>query len=405
MKKPLSLYVHIPFCVRKCFYCDFLSAPATALEKEEYIRLLCREIAVWGQQLGEEYRLETIFLGGGTPSCLPPGQMEALGQAIAEAFDLSAEPEFTTEANPGMVTAEHAMAWKRMGINRVSLGLQTAQEEELKCLGRIHTYREFLDTYTLLRDSGFDNLNIDLMADIPGQTMSSFQDTLRRVAALRPEHISSYSLIIEEGTPFFEMEQQGLLEREDEEADREMYEYTGEYLEQQGYHRYEISNYALRGYQCLHNCAYWQCREYLGTGLGASSYLAGYRFQNQSGKKEYGQYVRNMTGHAMQQPDTGRYHGTTGADWRQFDFLEITQTDRRMQMEEYCFLGLRMQQGISRSEFEERFGVSFDEVYREVLSRLMEQKLLAENQFHDRIYLTSRGIDVSNRVLAEFLLE
>lgn len=401
MKKPLSLYVHIPFCVRKCLYCDFLSGPATALEKEEYIRLLCQEITAWGKQLGGEYRLETIFIGGGTPSCLSPGQMEMLGDIIAKSFDLSLELEFTTEANPGTVTEAHAKVWKGMGINRISLGLQSAQDDELKCLGRIHTYRQFLETYELLRDCGFHNINIDLMADIPGQTMTSFKDTLEKVTALEPEHISSYSLIIEPGTPFYEMEQKGILQREDEDTDREMYEFTREYLGQNGYDRYEISNYALAGYQCQHNCAYWMCEEYLGTGLGASSYLGQHRFMNQTGKEKYGQYVKGMTGQGGAQQG----HTKSSPDWREYDFFEITRTDRKMQMEEYCFLGLRMQQGISRSEFKRRFGVSFDETYREVLPRLFEQGLLAENKFHDRIYLTKRGIDVSNRVLAEFLLE
>lgn len=405
MKKALSLYVHIPFCVKKCLYCDFLSGPATALEREEYVQLLCEEIAVWGKQLGEEYCLETIFLGGGTPSCLSPAQIEVLGDTIARTFDTSKELEYTTEANPGTVTIDHVQSWRQLGVNRISLGLQSAQDTELKRLGRIHTYEQFVDTYELLRDRGFDNINIDLMADIPGQTVSSFQDTLRKVASMRPEHLSAYSLIIEEGTPFFEMEQKGLLEREDEETDREMYEFTRRFLEQQGYHRYEISNYALRGYQCRHNCVYWQCQEYLGVGLGASSYLAGIRFRNHSTKREYKRYVRNMMRQDIVPLRFGQNDRQDSTDWKRFDFLEVTHIDRRMQMEEYCFLGLRMKKGISRADFEKHFGASLDEMYGEVLPRLFRCGLLAENQFHDRIYLTNRGIDVSNQVLAEFLLE
>lgn len=390
-KKPLSLYVHIPFCVKKCLYCDFLSEPAQAFVKEEYIRLLCQEIVIWGRKLSKGYRLETIFLGGGTPSCLSPKQLAILGKTIITAFEMSEGLEFTTEANPGTVTEEHAEIWKKMGINRISLGLQSAQDGELRKLGRIHNYRQFLETYELLRNNGFSNINVDLMSDIPGQTLDSFQDTLERVAALKPEHISAYSLIVEPGTPFYEMEQQGLLEREEEEVERKMYWRTGDYLRKQGYEKYEISNYAIPGRQCRHNCVYWQGGEYLGVGLGAASYLQQYRFSNQTGMKEYGQYIQNME--------------KNQTDWREYDFSEIIRTNRNMQIEEFCFLGLRMQQGISRKEFKKRFGSSIDIVYQEVLPRLFEQKLLAEQQFHDRIYLTNRGIDVSNQVLAEFLLD
>ena len=388
-KKGLSLYVHIPFCVQKCLYCDFLSAPAGDSVKEEYVQLLCQEITNWGEQLREEYHLQTIFLGGGTPSCLSPRQLLLLGETIQTAFETENGLEYTTEANPGTVTKEHAAAFRQMGINRVSLGLQSAQDTELQRLGRIHDYRQFLETYERLRESGIENINIDLMADIPGQTLASYQDTLTKVVALQPEHISAYSLIIEEGTPFYEMEQKGCLESADEDTDREMYTFTGEYLAQQGWNRYEISNYARPGKQCRHNCTYWQGGEYLGTGLGASSYLSQYRFSNPVEMKAYRQYVTGMG----------------GRNWKEYAFPEITLLSKKMQMEEFCFLGLRMQQGISRAEFEKRFGVSVNQVYSAVLPRLYEQGLLAESQFHDRIYLTNRGIDISNRVLAEFLLD
>lgn len=389
-KKPLSLYVHIPFCVKKCLYCDFLSGPAEEGEKEEYVNLLSQEIASWGRQLEGEYRLETIFLGGGTPSCLTSKQLEQLGNIIQNAFSTGENLEFTTEANPGTVSEEHIRAWKNMGINRISLGLQSAQEEELRRLGRIHTYPQFLETYESLRDAGFDNINIDLMADIPGQTLASYRDTLEKIIALMPQHISAYSLIVEPGTPFYEMEQKGILEREGEDIDRKMYDLTGEYLQEHGYHRYEISNYALAGRECRHNCVYWQGGEYLGVGLGASSYLQQYRFSDQTRIEEYRRYVQKME---------------QSGGWTEWEFKELSSLDRQMQMEEFMFLGLRMQQGISRKEFKRRFGVDIEFVYGTVFKRLFQDNLLAGDDFHDRIYLTNRGIDLSNMVLAEFLLE
>lgn len=389
-RKPLSLYVHIPFCVKKCLYCDFLSGPASPEEQENYVELLCQEILCWGQQLGEEYELATVFLGGGTPSCLPPALMDQLGQTMADCFHWSEQLEFTTEANPGTVTQELVAVWRQMGINRISLGLQSAQEEELKKLGRIHDYSQFLNTYELLWERQFDNINVDLMTNIPGQTMESLEDTLDKLTALQPQHISAYSLILEPGTPFHEMEEKGLLESGGEELDRQMYLYTKAYLGQQGYERYEISNYAKPGRECRHNCVYWQGGEYLGVGLGAASYLQGCRFSNRNTFREYGQYVRSMA---------EKRH------WKEFAFQELQSLDTKMKMEEFCFLGLRMRRGISRREFQKRFQCSLDQIYHHVLPGLLEGGLLAEEEFHDRIYLTDRGIDVSNRVLAEFLLD
>ena len=390
-KMPLSLYIHIPFCVRKCFYCDFLSAPANAEKKELYVDLLCREIHMWGQQLGKEYRLETIFLGGGTPSCLLPEQLRKIWKAICDNFSCSKEMEFTTEANPGTVTKEHIQAWKEMGINRVSLGLQSAQDAELTKLGRIHTYQDFLDTYEQLKKAGFDNINIDLMSDIPGQTMESYQDTLEKVLALKPQHISAYSLIVEPGTPFFEMEEQGILEHKEEEVERLLYEMTETMLNEKRFEKYEISNYALPGWECRHNCVYWQGGEYLGVGLGASSYMSQYRFSNQTTMEEYEKYVQG----AEQSPSS----------WRDWCFAEISAVSQREQMEEFMFLGLRMKKGISKAEFRSRFQLEIQEVYGKVLKELIAKKLVEEDGLQERFYLTKKGTDLSNMVLAEFLLE
>jgi oxygen-independent coproporphyrinogen-3 oxidase len=261
------------------------------------------------------------------------------------------------------------------------MGLQSAQDRELKALGRIHSYRDFLTSYALLRENGFDNLNIDLMADIPCQTLESYRDTLSKVLALEPEHISSYSLMVEEGTPFYQMQQEGKLFLPDEDTDRQMYALTQEMLVTKGYERYEISNYAKEGKACLHNQTYWKMGEYLGIGLGAASYFQGCRFSNVADYAEYISFpVKELSG----------------------KHIPLT---KKEEMEEYVFLGLRMMQGISTTEYRKRFDVDFYQQYETVLPELFEKCLLAEDANHGRIYLTNQGIDVSNRVLAEFLLD
>jgi putative oxygen-independent coproporphyrinogen III oxidase len=382
-KQPLSLYIHIPFCIQKCLYCDFLSASASDDAKDAYIGALLEELAFWKERIKMQYYVRTIFIGGGTPTCLSPEQLFRLGDALQQFFTFNEEPpmEFTLEANPGTVTKLHIQIMKEIGVDRVSLGLQSAQNAELKRLGRIHTYEDFVGSYGMLRESGFHNINIDLMADIPGQTIGSYQATLGQVLALGPEHISSYSLIVEEGTPFYQMQEDGKLLLPDEDTDREMYELTRRLLEEKGYKRYEISNYAKEGKQCLHNLTYWEMGEYLGIGLGASSYFAGCRFSN----------VRDM----------GCYLSRHG-DKREGDIHKLS---KKEEMEEFAFLGLRKTEGISLPEYKKRFGVDLKEIYCGRLEPLMKKHLLAESGNHDRIYLTNLGIDVSNVVLAEFLLD
>jgi len=407
-KKPLSLYLHIPFCVKKCLYCDFLSACASEAEKEAYVGKLLEEMDFWKGQIQGEYKVQTIFIGGGTPTCLSPKCLIQIGEKLREIsgagtdgmpeimaeaspdtmpLEFTAEAstdtmplEFTVEANPGTITPEQIWAFQEMGANRISLGLQSAQDAELRALGRIHTFQDFLESYSLLRECGFENINIDLMADIPGQTLQSYRGTLERVLSLHPEHISSYSLIVEEGTPFYRMQQEGKLVLPEEETDRQMYQMTQEMLGNQGYVRYEISNYAKAGKACRHNLVYWKMGEYLGIGLGASSYFRGFRFSNVTTYQEYlGRDVEKLQ--------------------KERHFLS-----RREEMEEFVFLGLRMGNGISFQDYQERFGVDFKGQYRHVLPPLFQNGLLAESGERDRIYLTERGIDVSNRVLAEFLL-
>lgn len=411
----LALYIHIPFCVRKCKYCDFLSFPASEGQREEYLGLLIKELQ--GYRIGEGLlaaggKIQSVFIGGGTPNCLSPGQLARLGEAIRELLEdtNSTDVEYTMEANPGLLKPGHIPVMREMGVNRVSLGLQSAQNRELAVLGRIHTYEDFLESYALLSNGGFDNLNVDVMADIPGQTLESYGDTLQKVLSLGPGHISSYSLIVEEGTPFYEMWQRGELAIPDEETDREMYLLTEELLGKQGYHRYEISNYAREGRECRHNLVYWRLGEYLGAGLGASSYLGGYRFHNPSG---WGAY-KKMVGDAAEAAGLAKPGKTLLAGKKlEVSFLrrclagkeDVHFVSRKEGMEEFLFLGLRTMAGVSGEEFKSRFGCDISEIYGEVLARLCRDGLVeADGEYHT-ICLTPRGIDVSNRVLAEFLLD
>ncbi len=377
--KKLALYIHIPFCVQKCLYCDFLSMPASQTVQEEYIAALTRELHYWQKRLEGQYALGSIFIGGGTPTVLVPELLRQIGEVLHD-FSWVSTMEFTIEVNPGTLTLEHIPALQYLGVNRVSLGLQSAQELELQQLGRIHTFQDFVESYQLLLEHGFTNINVDLMADIPGQTLKSYEDTLDQILQLHPNHISSYSLLIEEGTPFYEMNKQGKLQIPSEETDRQMYFLTKERLAAEGYQRYEISNYARPGWECRHNLTYWQMEEYLGVGLGAASYWNGKRFSNE----------RNMQAYLSQKADS--------------HIVESQVLSRQEEMEEYVFLGLRMTQGISPEAYQKRFGVDFYQLYQKILPDLQQNGLLAETENHDRIYLTDRGIDVSNAVLAEFLL-
>ena len=287
----MELYIHIPFCVRKCNYCDFLSFPAGLESIESYCRALDEEICRTAEIIYEKQedrntgRISTIFVGGGTPSVLAPEQIRRLFFCLRQNFSISPDAEISMEANPGTLTREKLAACMEAGVNRLSIGLQSSDDALLKVLGRIHTWEQFLDNYREARKTGFQNINIDLMSSLPGQTLSGYLKTLEQVTELRPEHISSYSLILEEGTPFFDSED---IRRRlpDEAVDREMYERTKELLHERGYERYEISNYAKEGFACRHNIGYWDGVPYLGLGLGASSYYDNARFSNEISMKK-----------------------------------------------------------------------------------------------------------------------
>lgn len=399
-KDGLSLYIHIPFCVRKCLYCDFLSFSAgnsrdgAATKKQEYVKALLNELAAWEEifnKYNKKIYLKTVFIGGGTPTCLEPPLLLKIAQAAGKYTDENTE--FTIEANPGTITGSHIEAFKEARINRISLGLQSAQDNELLKLGRIHTFGEFLDSYKSLMEAGFDNINIDIMAGIPEQTLESYKDTLEKVLALKPQHISAYSLIIEPGTEFYRMHEQGKLNIADEDTDRQMYSMTKEMLKKHGYSRYEISNYSKKGMECQHNITYWTGGNYLGTGLGASSYIDGIRF---TGTSDYNKYISIFKNRALQGMAEKQVKENTGSS---LERLSI-----KSQMEEFMFLGLRMCKGVLKSEFADRFGISMDKVYGDVIKYFLQTGLMAENVNNGRVYLTDRGIDISNYVLSDFIL-
>ncbi len=380
--RPLGIYVHIPFCIRKCEYCDFLSMPANSDVIDRYIEALVGEIRGYADKYRcakDSYKVRSIYFGGGTPSLLEPDKIGFISDEITRRFgieDLSGI-EFTLEANPGTVTYEGLKSYRKHGINRLSLGLQSADDNELRALGRIHDSAAFFDAYKMVLEAGFDNINVDIMTAIPGQTRESLERTLKAVTGLGCTHISAYSLIIEEGTPFYGKYRTGEgLPDEDEE--RAMYWFGVSYLKEHGYDRYEISNFAKPGYESRHNTSYWKRDDYIGFGLGASSLINEVRYKNTSNLQDY-----------ISSPVSDEL------------FEEKIPLGSSERMGEYMFLGLRMDEGISEKEFENTFLKRPDEVYGEEIAKLTDRGLLAE--MDGRIKLTGKGIDYGNYVFAHFL--
>lgn len=383
-KRPLSIYIHIPFCARKCLYCDFLSAPASKETMEAYITCLCREIAAAGR-IYPDYEVQTVFLGGGTPSFPDAELIRQVMDALRKAFPVRDDAEITIEVNPGTVDEDKLAVYYSTGINRLSIGVQSLQEKELKALGRIHGAEDFFQTYNAAVKSGFNNINVDLMSAVPEQTVESYQDTLRQLLTMDrpPAHISAYSLIIEEGTPFYE----NTPVLPDEETDRILYKITNDIFEKAGYHRYEISNYARDGFECRHNRVYWERGEYLGFGIGAASLIQETRFSNIRDLHTYIELFSEV------KPEKA------GKQLRQ----EISHLTEQEQMEEFMFLGLRLTEGVSEKCFFKTFGKKLTDVYPGITENLIREGLLIQEG--DRIRLTEFGLDVSNHVMAEFLFD
>ena len=367
----IGLYVHIPFCVKKCNYCDFCSFSGISADiKAKYIDKLCQEILSYKNR---SLSVDTIFFGGGTPTLLSIDDMQNIVDAIGEAFAIDGDAEFTMEANPGTTTREKLLGFVKCGVNRFSIGLQTIHENELKTLGRIHTYDDFLKTYSDLRSIGISNVNVDIMYGIPHQTMESFVATLNTVSDLSPEHISVYGLILEEGTPFFANSSRLPLPSEDTECD--MYYLACDLLKNRGYHHYEISNYAKPGLESRHNKKYWTEKEFIGVGLSAYSYLDGERFGNTKDLQKY------LCGSGIS------------------EFSERIDIETRKY--EYVMLALRLSDGISLSEYKDLFSEDFTSGREETIARLASGGYINSN--NDSISLTEKGFYVSNYIITELL--
>ncbi len=396
----ISLYIHIPFCIRKCLYCDFLSFPCSSDGlKNKYIDALCNEIELTEV---EDRLVGSIFIGGGTPTTLDPDQIGRILDKIREKFTLSIAIEITLECNPGTTSPENLIQLYRIGINRLSIGLQSSIDSELEALGRIHKYSDFVNTFKWAREAGFENINVDLMSALPGQSLENYKNTLTNVVKMNPEHVSAYSLIVEENTVFggiygddksvIEKLDDGILAKyknlplPDEDTEREMYYLTEEVLTEAGFHRYEISNYAKDGYECKHNKVYWTGGDYISFGIGASSYVKGVRYNNISNVNAY---INEWNQGSRPRKDN--------------IYCDITPLSDQDMMEEYMFVGLRLMEGISISGFYDKFGVAMRDVYGHVLEKLVSEGLIIVEE--DILKLSKRGIDVSNLVLCEFLLD
>ena len=384
--KRLGIYVHIPFCAKKCNYCDFYSLASGEDEKKAYIEALKREIREVSKNVNDEYRVYTIYFGGGTPSIIKAYYIKEILDEIRSGFKLYEDgffPEITIECNPKTVDMEKLLVYKEAGINRISLGLQSTDDDELRLLGRIHTYEDFLDSYDMVRKSCFTNVNIDLMSAIPKQKITTYERSLDELIKLNPEHISSYSLIIEEGTNFYKKYSENaplVMDLPSEDEDRAMYELTSFRLAEAGYKRYEISNYAKKGYHSRHNTSYWERVPYLGFGVGASSLFENERYDNVGNLKEY---IKNA--------------GIS--DVRR----NITKLSLRDEMSEFMFLGLRLIDGISKQVFTKIFTFTVDEIFGDVVKKHINNELLIDNG--DFLKLSDRGLDISNYVLSDFLLD
>ena len=451
-KNELGIYIHIPFCVHKCIYCDFLSSPADVHTRKQYVRALINEIyltregkcvnkliknvlqgdntsyedmeepAVNG--LTSDYALydtvcmadyektimqedisgcvddiksenghivTSIFIGGGTPSAIDAEDISDILDAVRKNYNVSDKAEITIECNPGTMDKKKAVIYRKAGINRISFGLQSTDNNELRMLGRIHTYEQFMESYKIAREAGFDNINIDLMSALPGQTMESFKAVLEKALSLGAEHISVYSLIVEEGTRLSDnIDSFPPIPSDDE--DRQMYYMTKEMLSSYGYEQYEISNYAQKGYECKHNLKYWERCDYLGFGIGAASLYSGRRYTNISDIGRYMDVLAEIT-NALDKSYVNELLQI------RTDMEELSKED---EMSEYMFLGLRKTKGIDITDFKEEFGTDIKDIFGEAIEDNIARGLL----IHDGncLYLSKRGIDISNTVMSDFIL-
>ncbi len=376
--KNIGIYIHIPFCVKKCDYCDFNSFAGKDHLHEEYVNCLIDEMEMYKDVLSN-INIDTIFIGGGTPTCLGAGSIEQIMYKCASTFNISPNAEISIEANPGTITSVKLRGMRNSGVNRLSFGLQSWNDEELKLLGRIHTKDEFIRNYELARVEGFDNINIDLMFALPDQDLKKWKATLDNVVTLNPEHISCYSLTIEEGTFFHQYLERGKIKLPDQETDRLMYENAINTFRENGYKQYEISNFSKQGYECRHNKKYWLLDEYIGFGAGAHSFIGEERYSNELNPEDYIKRIRTKV----------------------TPVKEKISLDKKDCMSEFIFLGLRLMSGININEFERRFGIDIYSIYKIQIDKFLSLNLLKREE--DNIKLTNRGIDISNKIFSEFI--
>ncbi|AXH53237.1 radical SAM family heme chaperone HemW [Clostridium perfringens] len=374
----ISLYIHIPFCAQKCLYCDFPSFARKDHLRKAYIEALNKEI-ISLREKHNNLEINTIFIGGGTPSVLEADELECLLKEVAK-LNMAKDIEYSMECNPGNLTEEKLEVMKKYGVNRISMGLQAKQDNLLKGLGRIHNYKTFKENFLLAKKVGFNNINIDLMFGLPNQRLNEWEETLREIISLEPAHISAYSLIIEEGTAFYNLYENDKLKLPTEEEERKMYHLAKKILEENGFNQYEISNYAKEGKECRHNLAYWNMDNWIGVGSAAASYINGKRIKNISSVEEYINSI-NEKGEAVE---------------------EIITNSKNDNMEEFMFMGLRKINGIDENEFKKRFSMNINDVYGEILNKYIDEGLLIRES--GRIFLSEKGIEISNIIMADFLL-
>lgn len=373
-KQKLGLYIHIPFCLKKCNYCDFLSFSGCDFkEQTRYIKAVEEELKAYNLK-ESDYQVDTIFIGGGTPSLLSEDLTEMLLKCVHHYLFIDENAEISIECNPKTLTDNKLNLYHRLGINRLSIGCQSLDDSILKFMGRVHNRNDFFETFQKARSYGFNNINVDLIFGVPGQTSQKFHQDVEEILTLQPEHLSFYSLQIEEGTPFYEKYERGEFNQVSDEEDRRMYHETVEQLDKNGYIHYEISNAAKKGYKCRHNLKYWSMADYLGVGLGAHSYIQGVRFNNTKNMQDYlnGNYVEAS-------------HKNT----------------RKDSLSDYLFTGLRKIEGIDLSEFEKKFGQPIESLYGEMIHMFQEKGLLELSKTHLRF--TKNGLDLSNTVLRELI--
>ena len=374
----LGLYIHIPFCVTKCKYCDFNSFKIDLNEKIKYLNYLGEEMKLYKEEI-KNREIDSVFVGGGTPSILNENEINILFEKIKENFNIKSNAEITMECNPGTLTLNKLKVMKKSGVNRLSIGLQAVQNHHLKYIGRIHTFEEFEKNYHDAKQMGFDNINIDLMYALPNQSREDWMESLEKVVKLNPTHISAYSLILEENTELFKMYERDEFNLLDENTDIEMYEYTIDYLKSHGYNQYEISNYAKDNFECKHNVLYWKCEEYVGIGASASGYFNGIRYNNICELANYEKMI---------------LEGEKPIEWE--EKLSI-----KDEIEESIFLGLRMNEGIQISDFKEKYNFDFEKEYKNEIEKLSKMELIEID--NNLMKLTQKGREISNSVFVEFI--